>query len=68
MKVHLEDVFYSYVIYFEYIKMKKINRVDILNILILAVLSGVVVFKYEFLWPVLLFVVLGNLPNRVRGK
>jgi len=48
--------------------MKKINRVDILNILILAVLSGVVVFKYEFLWPVLLFVVLGNLPNRVRGK
>lgn len=39
--------------------MQKLNRTSVLVFLIIAALGATVIFKYRFLWPVLLFVILG---------
>jgi hypothetical protein len=48
--------------------MQKLNRTNLPIVLIIAALSGVVVFRYGFLWPVLLFVILGYTPSKDQKK
>jgi preprotein translocase subunit SecF len=45
--------------------MSNINRATKLQILTLVVLVGLVIFKYHFLWPIALLMIIGSLSSRV---
>ena len=47
--------------------MLKINRTAKLQILLLVTLSGLVIFRYHFLWPLVVLMTGGSLSGRV-GK
>lgn len=44
------------------------NRIKSVEILILAMIGFAVLIEYRFLWPVLLFVLLGAVPSKLFRK
>ena len=48
--------------------MQKLNRSNVLDIVLVGVIAITILFWYRFLWPVLLFIALGYLPSKLFKK
>ena len=48
--------------------MHKINRVQILNGIVVITFTGLVVVKYRYLWPVLLLMIMSGLSGKLGKK
>lgn len=48
--------------------MRKTNIITVLTLLVFVALSGAIILKYKFLWPVLLFTILSYIPAKATKR